>query len=293
MPDFGIMRGFNDKLFGDKLYAGQLPTQLGLIGSETSSPFISATGGVITFDGNFKIHTFTSSANFDVSIAPVGQTIELLAVAGGGGGGSFAGGGGGAGGLIYEASRSVTVQNYPIVIGSAGAGAPSRSVKGTNGNNTTFDGLTSIGGGAAGSELSNPNIGGSGGGGSRFIQTGANGTFAQGFQGGNSLNTDGGGGGGGSSEIGGNSGGGKGGDGGDGLAFSISGTLQNYAGGGGAAGALIGLGGNGGGGNGNNSANTINPINGVANTGGGGGGSWINVGANGGSGIVIIRYRFQ
>jgi hypothetical protein len=34
MPDFGIMRGFNDKLFGDKLYAGQLPTQLGLIGSE-------------------------------------------------------------------------------------------------------------------------------------------------------------------------------------------------------------------------------------------------------------------
>ena len=34
MPDFGIMRGFNDKLFGDKLYAGQLPTQLGLIGSQ-------------------------------------------------------------------------------------------------------------------------------------------------------------------------------------------------------------------------------------------------------------------
>ena len=33
MPDFGIMRGFNEKLFGDKLLAGQLPTQLGLIGS--------------------------------------------------------------------------------------------------------------------------------------------------------------------------------------------------------------------------------------------------------------------
>jgi hypothetical protein len=28
------MRGFNDKLFGNKLYAGQLPTQLGLIGSQ-------------------------------------------------------------------------------------------------------------------------------------------------------------------------------------------------------------------------------------------------------------------
>jgi hypothetical protein len=34
MPDFGIFRGFNEKLFGDKLLAGQLPTQLGLIGSE-------------------------------------------------------------------------------------------------------------------------------------------------------------------------------------------------------------------------------------------------------------------
>ena len=33
MPDFGIFRGFNEKLFGDKLVAGQLPTQLGMIGS--------------------------------------------------------------------------------------------------------------------------------------------------------------------------------------------------------------------------------------------------------------------
>lgn len=34
MPDFGIMRGFGSKLFSDKLVAGQLPTQLGKIGSE-------------------------------------------------------------------------------------------------------------------------------------------------------------------------------------------------------------------------------------------------------------------
>lgn len=33
MPDFGIFRGFGSKLFSDKLYAGQVPTQLGLIGS--------------------------------------------------------------------------------------------------------------------------------------------------------------------------------------------------------------------------------------------------------------------
>jgi len=40
MPDFGIFRGFNDKLFGDKLYAGQLPTQLGLIGSINLLPYL-------------------------------------------------------------------------------------------------------------------------------------------------------------------------------------------------------------------------------------------------------------
>jgi hypothetical protein len=40
MPDFGIFRGFNEKLFGDKLVAGQLPTELGLIGSEDASGFV-------------------------------------------------------------------------------------------------------------------------------------------------------------------------------------------------------------------------------------------------------------
>jgi len=39
MPDFGIMRGFNEKLFGDKLVAGQLPTQLGIIGSQEAVEF--------------------------------------------------------------------------------------------------------------------------------------------------------------------------------------------------------------------------------------------------------------
>lgn len=33
MPDFGIFRGFNNKLFGDKLFAGQLPINLGKIGA--------------------------------------------------------------------------------------------------------------------------------------------------------------------------------------------------------------------------------------------------------------------
>jgi hypothetical protein len=38
MPDFGIFRGFNEKLFGDKLYAGQLPINLGMILSDFVDP---------------------------------------------------------------------------------------------------------------------------------------------------------------------------------------------------------------------------------------------------------------
>jgi len=42
MPDFGIFRGFNEKLFGDKLVAGQLPTELGFIGSADFSTDVDA-----------------------------------------------------------------------------------------------------------------------------------------------------------------------------------------------------------------------------------------------------------
>ena len=52
MPDFGIFRSFGEKLFGDKLVAGQLPTQLGLnssyIDADATAFFlrITAAGGV-------------------------------------------------------------------------------------------------------------------------------------------------------------------------------------------------------------------------------------------------------
>jgi hypothetical protein len=58
MPDFGIMRGFNEKLFGDKLVAGQLPTQLGLIGSQEVADFdadaIAFFGRVTTAGGSLS-----------------------------------------------------------------------------------------------------------------------------------------------------------------------------------------------------------------------------------------------
>ena len=68
MPDFGIFRGFGSKLFSDKLYAGQVPTQLGLIGSldfgfdtDAQAFFnrITAAGGSLNSGVVFKINALT------------------------------------------------------------------------------------------------------------------------------------------------------------------------------------------------------------------------------------------
>lgn len=64
MPDFGIFRGFNSKLFSDKLFAGQLPTQLGLIGSSIAADEdavlfynrVTTAGGTLSITEQFAIN---------------------------------------------------------------------------------------------------------------------------------------------------------------------------------------------------------------------------------------------
>jgi len=75
MPDFGIFRGFNEKLFGDKLYAGQLPTQLGLIGSEEVRDFdidaqaffdrVTTAGGTLSATEKTAINTLVIQMKTD------------------------------------------------------------------------------------------------------------------------------------------------------------------------------------------------------------------------------------
>jgi hypothetical protein len=87
-----------------------------------------------------------------------------------------------------------------------------------------------------------------------------------------------------------------GGAGGNGVATSITGSPVTRAGGGGGASyGTPGSGGPGGGGNGALSCSSCAATSGTANTGsgGGGGGPTGNVTGAGGSGIVIIRYKFQ
>ena len=214
---------------------------------------------------------------------------------------------------------TVSATPYPITVGGGGA-APSASpafVRGNSGNNSIFSTITSAGGGGGGARLAphpanDPGVaGGSGGGGTGLSGAGASGgagntpptTPAQGQAGGTGSstpgNTQGSGGGGGATVVGANHTNPGGGPGGAGVASSITGASVTRAGGGG--GGLFGPGpvgaaGTGGGGVGGRGSPNSDGAAGTDNTGGGGGsegGPGTAHGNAGGSGIVVIRYKFQ
>ena len=291
-------------------------------------PFISATGGTITTSGNDKIHTFTGPGTFTVCsiatcCAAVNNLVSFLVVAGGGGSGNYGGGGGGGGtrevvspGSPYTGSPlngyptpgnriTVTATGYPITVGAGGgAGGPGGSnTYGANGSNSIFSTITSTGGGGGGGNVGpasdhSGKPGGSGGGESDQNASGSPGsgntpstTPPQGNNGGTaggSGTPHAGGGGGGATAVGGNgSGGGPQGAGGAGGTTEITASPVGYGGGGSGGGTSSspGSGSPCGSGGARNTA-------GVTNRGGGGGGALCNGGA-GGSGVVIIRYKFQ
>ena len=290
---------------------------------EQSGYITSATGGTITTDGDYRIHTFTSSSTFTPSTIIGNPTIECLVVAGGGAGHYNVGGGGGAGGVLeFTAKHNVDFTagtGYSVTVGG-GRGAMSSGLtnSGTGSNSAVFE-RTAIGGGGGGSSSNDAcfsNSGGCGGGGAGRTSNasnqyaamqGSNGTRLQGSPGGHgmvfSADTFRGGGGGGGAGEGGRpapTGSGPvygGGLGGDGRLSSISGTSTRYAGGGGGGSGNYGpnsynQGGAGGGGRGGWA--NADAVAGTANTGGGGGGGKVNGnGGAGGSGIVILRYRYQ
>jgi hypothetical protein len=262
----------------------------------TGRAFISATGGTITCSGDCKIHTFTGPGTFCVSTASSvsdENIVSYLVVAGGGNGGAVdsnnGGGGGGGGGFrevknpltSYTASPldgypsspnrvTITATAFPITVGGGGT------------NNSIFSTITSAGGGTQSSN------GGSGGGGSPVSSAGSGNTPPTSPPQGNDGGAGGpvsppfpqrsGGGGGGAGGTGGGGSVGSGGSPGNSVSTSITGSPTAYSQGGGGA-------------NGNTSSGTCI---GTANTGNGNGGR-ANPGITrtGGSGIVIIRYKFQ
>ncbi len=239
---------------------------------KSAAEFIEATGGTITEDGNYKVHTFTGPGTF--TVCAVGNssgstTVDYLVVAGGAGGGGgntgsvHGGAGGGAGGLRYAActytnpapgpsagtALPVSIQGYPISVGGGGSGvtgpSPGSGCRGGSGVNSVFSTITSAGGGGGGSRSSagSNNSGGPGGsGGGSTTCGGAGGTGntppvspPQGNNGGsNSCQPVANmGGGGGAGAVGVNGSCSANGAGGAGLRVDINGLSVTYAGGGG------------------------------------------------------------
>jgi hypothetical protein len=269
-----------------------------------------ASGGAVTEHESYRIHTFTISDTFTVSI---GCDVSYLIVAGGGGGANGddvngASGGGGAGGMI-EGGATFTAGSYRIIVGSGGRGVtqeygPQTAISGnyysysirahTNGSDTKIESYTnSFTVDVSGGGMGNGGDGGSGGGEWRTAGVGL-GTSGQGNNGGQSGYSGGyggGGGGGGAGAAGGAGGHARsgahsyGGNGGIGKQSSITGTTIYYAGGGGGGAQFDpgygsgydgrSLGGRGGGGSGGGDAllYQFEGLDGTDGLGGGGGGS--------------------
>lgn len=282
-------------------------------GATTNPIFMSATGGttqdVTVGAQTYRVHTFTSSGTFTVNTVGSFGTVEYLVVGGGGGGGTNPGGGGGAGGFRTnvsgatsgnssgaEAAMSVAATSYAVTVGGGGSRGnsyPGTNIFATNGGNSSFNGVTSLGGGKGGFYW-NDGAGGSGGaGGGGAGTSGGAGTAGQGGAGGTSSGYLCGGG-------GAASGGAGAGNGANGLSSTIRGSAGTITicggGGGGNYYATPGTGGSGGGGNGDGYSNRAGD---GSQYGAGGGGGFVNAGYNdrgggsGAQGVVYIRYRIS
>lgn len=300
---------------------------------------VVATGGVITTVGEYRVHRFNDSGTLTISSLRAGSIeVEYLIVAGGGGGGMDMGGGGGGGGVL-AGTTILTPTSYTITVGAGGTGAPAGSTNGqpgshqftigaTQGSNSSFNGLTAIGGGYGASSYygytpnyGTPGAGGCGGGPSGYSDGSgrSGGAGSQGYNGGSGGGQYYSGGGGGAGAVGTSSTNRP--DGGAGRLSGILGKPLYFAGGGGGASYSLGTGGYGGVGGGGGGALGTAPGgtgglawgspggggspgtwaqtpggDGATNTGGGGGGgshyNSNNKGGNGGKGIVIIRYKY-
>jgi len=305
----------------------------GLLEGIQDIQFISATGGTVLTCGNYKVHVFTGSGCFVVSNGgnDLGSnSVEYLVVAGGGSGsGSDVGGGGGSGGFRQNypspttAGLPVTATTYPVTVGAGGA---SGYIARNNGSPSIFSTITSAGGGGGGGAAPIGMAGspGGSGGGAGHAANAPGGTGntppvspSQGNPGGTTSPT------GGAPRYGASGGGGAGASGGIG-SCSIAGPggvgsywpnplfgptapsygtagpvpgVRYFAGGGGGSSesgsAYAGTGGAGGGGAGAPGLAPSAGLSATTNTGGGGGGGDCAQGGAGGSGIVLIRYKYQ
>ncbi len=259
----------------------------------------------------FTNHTETATWTVPTDLTDV----QFLVVGGGGGGGGGTWGpGGGGGGVVTGLVHSLTKNSEVVIaVGAGGMGGQGNGASGQLGLNSSFSvtGSTYVTayGGGAGKNKAKGVAGGSGsGGGATKDATYSGGSatkgtydatvvFAEAFGsagGANGKSSYCSGGGGGATEAGGSGSGKTGGSGGAGLSIDITGTSIKYGSGGGGGGSSTkGTGGTNAGNGGSNGGNATSA---KVNRGGGGGGGGKNsgvalYGGNGGSGIVVFRYK--
>ena len=125
---------------------------------------------IISWTATSGTRTFSPTSAFDV---------RYLVIGGGGGGGASkagnaGGGGAGAGGFRTATGHGVTAKTYNITVGALGAGGVAGTGNGSNGGDSSFDGIISIGGGGGSIGFSATNYGqdgASGGGASPYATT--------------------------------------------------------------------------------------------------------------------------
>jgi len=296
-----------DNHYGDDTRANAAKN--GRIYSDTLTSEIPGEYGTFTMSG-----TASGQTTYSWTPTTTGQA-DVLIVAGGGGGGGTIGGGGGAGGLIYKTGQAINpTSSYTIKVGDGGQGGNGWQVSSTVGKpgyDSVYGTYIALGGGGGYSYdyTTSPN-GGSGGGSANESSTGGTGNQPGGYgnDGGSGGDTNFGGGGGGALSKGGpvisTTNGGVGGVGMD-LSYRYGSNYGHdgwFSGGGGGAvrydGIRVpGVGGKGGGGDA--TAKTEKAEDGREHSGGGGGGGGYNgsasgsiIGGHGGSGIVLIGYKY-
>lgn len=139
---------------------------------------IQATGGTKTTDGDYDVFTLAPSDTSFTITSGCGP-IEILLLGGGGTGGHAIGGGGAGAKPVYRTALWVYPGTFPVVVGTGGPQTVNTTTGGSNGNNSTFLGLTSYGGGKGGnSAYGFANGGSAGNGGGPGIQENAPGVRA-------------------------------------------------------------------------------------------------------------------
>jgi len=290
------------------LSANEIITSNYVWGSVTVTP--TATGGTITTDGDYKVHSFSADGTF---VTDTTQNMAIFLVGGGGAGNGRVGPGGGGGGVVYVTSYSVSAASHAVVVGEGGAtSADDANVN--PGEDTTFASAITANGGGGGATAGQE--GGSAGGSKSSTVASSNQSSENagisnltqyGNAGGEGIGAPNynNGGGGGAGAVGGNSSPSALGNGGDGVANSITGSSVVYGGGGGGGqhgytdtAAMTAAGGQGGTGGGGSVPGYANPTDGGPGTDGlGGGGAGAQgygsggTGGAGGDGILIIRRK--